>query len=381
MKAFRSIGLAALLTAFLAGTALAAQPQVGLGTATPFAVLAGESITNTGPTTITGDVGLDPGSSVTGFASVTLHGAQHVDDAVALGAKNDLASAYTDAAGRTPVTAVATELGGTTVTAGVYGSDTLGLTGTLTLDAEGDPNAVFIFQAGSTLITAPSSTVALVNGASACNVYWQIGSSATLDTSTTFKGNILAYQSIAMKTGATLQGRALARNGSVTLDTNVISNSECSAPSSSPKLTYTGPTTAVPGSKVTLSATLKTSKGVAIVGATVTFRLNGVTYTATTRSSGIASAVTTAAMTPGSYGITVAFAGDSSHARASTAATLHVSSGTSQVLPATDTANPAGAASSPALLPATIVILILAAVVFVASIRFATLRPRSRPRD
>jgi type VI secretion system secreted protein VgrG len=135
--------------------------------------------------------GLHPGASVTGFDTVTLNGVQHLADAMALKAKDDLVTAYGDAAGRTPVTAVATELGGTTRTAGVYASDTLELTGTLTLDAEGDSGAVFIFQAASTLITAPDSSVVLVNGASACRVYWQIGSSATLDTSTSFKGRSL----------------------------------------------------------------------------------------------------------------------------------------------------------------------------------------------
>ena len=226
MKRIRAIALATFLAGALAGTALAAA-SVGLGTAKTFAVLAGTTITNTGATTITGDVGLHPGSALTGFGTVTVHGATHVGDAVALSAKNALITAYNDAAGATPVTAVATELGGTTLTPGVYGSDTLGLTGTLTLDGKG----VYIFQAGSTLITAPNSTVALINGASACDVYWQIGSSATLDTTTRFKGTIMALTSIALKTGATLQGRALARNGAVTLENNVINSSACAAPS------------------------------------------------------------------------------------------------------------------------------------------------------
>ena len=232
MKYLGIFGLVGLLAAGLAGTVLAAQSPVGLGTAGAYAVLAGTTITNTGPTTITGDVGLSPGSAVVGFASVTLSGTQHVADAAALQAKNDLATAYADAAARTPVTVVPTELGGRTLTAGVYGSPTLGLTGTLTLDAAGDSSAVFIFQAGSTLITAPASVVALTNGASACNVYWQVGSSATLDTTTSFKGHILALTSIALKTGATLQGSALARNGAVTLDTNVITDAACAAATS-----------------------------------------------------------------------------------------------------------------------------------------------------
>ncbi|MGZ6344174.1 MAG: ice-binding family protein [Candidatus Limnocylindrales bacterium] len=227
MRRIATISLAAVATIALAGTVLAAA-SVNLGTAKSFAVLAGTTITNTGATTITGDVGLHPGKAVTGFNTVTLHGAKHLGDAVALQAKNALVTAYNDAAGATPVTNVPTELGGTTLKAGVYASDTLGLTGTLTLDGAG----LYIFQAGSTLITAPNSKVALINGASACNVYWQVGSSATLDTSTSFKGTIMALTSIALKTGATLQGRALARNGAVTIDHNTINSSACAAPSS-----------------------------------------------------------------------------------------------------------------------------------------------------
>jgi hypothetical protein len=219
---------------------------VGLGTATSAAVLAGSTITNTGPTTINGDVGLHPGTAVTGFASVTLNGSLHVADGVAQQEKADLLTAYNDAAGRTPVTTVSTELGGQTLTTGVYtsASGTFGLTGILTLDAEGDPNAVFVFLAASTLITAPGSSVTLVNGAQACNVVWQIGSSATVDTSTSFKGNILALTSITMSTGATLEGRALARNGAVTLDTNVITVPACSIPTAAP--TPGGGTTPTP---------------------------------------------------------------------------------------------------------------------------------------
>lgn len=229
MKRVAAITLAAGLAVILAGTALAAA-SVNLGTAKSFAVLAGTTITNTGATTITGDVGVHPGKTATGFTTVTLHGAKHLGDAVALSAKNSLVTAYNDAAGATPVTNVPTELGGTTLKAGVYASDTLGLTGTLTLDGKG----VYIFQAASTLITAPNSKVALINGATECNVYWQVGSSATLDTSTSFKGTIMALTSIAMKTGATLQGRALARNGAVTMDHNTINSSACAAPSATP---------------------------------------------------------------------------------------------------------------------------------------------------
>jgi hypothetical protein len=245
MKAIRIMGLTAFLAAFLTGPALAAVAPVGLGTAGGYAVLAYSTVTNTGPTTITGDVGLHPGSAVTGFGSVTLHGTQHVADGAALQAKNDLVAAYNSAAGRTPTT-VGTELGGQTFTAGVYNTQNgeLGLTGVVTLDAQGDPNAVFIFQAASTLTTASGSRVVLVNGSQACNVFWKVTSSATLGTSTAFAGNILALASITLTTGATLVGRALAQTGAVTLDTNVITRAVCSTPAGAQP---TAGTTPVPG--------------------------------------------------------------------------------------------------------------------------------------
>ena len=227
------IALIILLAMHLSGTAaLAQEDPVGLGTADSFAVLAGSTITNTGSTTITGDVGLHPGADVTGFDSVTLDGEEHIGDAVAEQAKVDLVTAYDDAAGRTPVTTVATELGGETLLGGVYDSEdgTFGITGTLTLDAEGDPDTVWVFQAASTLITATDSDIDLINGADACNVYWQVGSSATLGTNSSFVGTIMALESISLTTGATVEGRVLARNGAVTLDTNVITNAACVTP-------------------------------------------------------------------------------------------------------------------------------------------------------
>ncbi|HEY3334957.1 MAG TPA: ice-binding family protein [Candidatus Limnocylindrales bacterium] len=243
MRRIATIGLGAVATIALAGTVLAAA-SVNLGTAESFAVLAGTTITNTGSTTITGDVGLHPGDAVTGFADVTLHGTQHIGDAVASGAKDALVGAYNDAAGATPVNQVPTELGGTTLKPGVYASATLGLTGTLTLDGQG----VYIFQAGSTLITAPGSKVELTNGASACDVYWQVGSSATLDTTTSFKGTIMALTSIALNNGVTLQGRALARNGAVTMINDTIDSSSCAAPgpTATPKATPTPTPKATP---------------------------------------------------------------------------------------------------------------------------------------
>lgn len=195
-----------------------------LGSAANFSVLAGSGITNTGPTTITGDVGTFPTTSETGFETVTLNGTNHMGDTVTQAAKTDLVTAYNDAAGRTPVITVPTELGGTTRAPGIYDSlsGTFEITGTLTLDGEGDSNAVFIFKAASTLVTASSSVVSLTNGAHVCNVFWQVGSSATIGTYSAFVGNILALTSITVNTGATVDGRVLARNGAVTLDSNTI---------------------------------------------------------------------------------------------------------------------------------------------------------------
>ncbi|MDP2289321.1 MAG: ice-binding family protein [Actinomycetota bacterium] len=212
--------------------ALAAS-SVGLGTADSFGVLAGAGITNTGSTTINGDIGTFPTTTITGLGSMTINGTNHAGDSVTQGAKTDLITAYNAVAGQPSNVTISADLGGTTLVSGVYSSATsLGLTGTLTLNAAGDPNAAFIFQAGSTLTTAAGSRVALINGAQACNVFWQIGSSATLGTTTDFKGNILALTDITLNTGAEVEGRVLARNGAVTLDTNRVISPTCSNSSS-----------------------------------------------------------------------------------------------------------------------------------------------------
>ena len=186
-------------------------PPVLLGAADSFAVLAGSTITNTGPTVISGDLGLHPGTAVVGFPPGTVDGAEHVSDAVAQQASTDLTTAYNDAAGRPPSSMSPPDIGGRTLTGGVYRTvslASLGLTGRLTLDAQGDPRAVFIFQIPSTLVTATDSNVRLVNGAQACNVFWQVGSSATLGTRTAFQGNILALTSISVNAGADCERQA-----------------------------------------------------------------------------------------------------------------------------------------------------------------------------
>lgn len=233
MKILNKVWLVIFALSFtfgLAGLSRAAT-TVNLGTAGSFAVLAGSTVTNTGSSVISGDLGLSPGSAVTGFPPGTLNGTQQTANSAAVQAQVDLTVAY-NAAGQTPVSTVPTELGGTTKTAGVYdsASGTFGLTGVLSLDAQGDPNAVFIFKTASTVITAGASRVNLINGAQACNVFWQVGSSATLGTNSTFKGNILALTSITLTTGANVEGRVLARNGAVTLDSNTITKAVCAAP-------------------------------------------------------------------------------------------------------------------------------------------------------
>ena len=212
----------------------AAQAPVGLGTAASFAVLAGQTVTNTGPSLIAGGIGLSPGSAVTGFPPGTVNGSIHTADAVALQAQADLTNAYNDAAGRATSATVSADLGGQKLVPGVYTGGTLGLTGTLTLDAQGDPQAVFVFQSASTLITASSSRVTVINGGDACNVFWQVTSSATLGTNSVFVGTVLALTSVTATTGAVIFGRLLARNGAVTLDSNQMNRPSCSAATKAP---------------------------------------------------------------------------------------------------------------------------------------------------
>lgn len=228
---FTAVALAGALS-FGASLALAAD-QPRLGTAGNYAVMGATAITNTGPTVVNGNLAISPGgsSSVTGLPPGVVTGEMDMANADSVLAHTDLVTAYNDAAAETTtVNLTGTDLGGLTLTPGTYTFDSSAqLTGTLTLDGQGSTNATFIFQIGSTLTTASASTVELINGAGACAVFWQVASSATLGTTTDFQGSILAMTSITMNTGATIGvggsghgGRALAMNGAVTLDSNII---------------------------------------------------------------------------------------------------------------------------------------------------------------
>jgi hypothetical protein len=201
------------------------QSAPALGAAGAFAVLGGSTVTSTGATALTGDLGVSPGSAVVGFPPATLTGSQQVGNATSAQAMADLTIAYNNVKGKTtsPVT-VSGNLGGRTLPPGLYKStSSLSISsGDLTLDAQGDGDAVFLFQMASTLTTTSGRKVILSGGAKSSNVFWQVGSSATLGTTSVFKGTIMANQSITLNTGASLNGRALARIGAVTLAGNAV---------------------------------------------------------------------------------------------------------------------------------------------------------------
>jgi hypothetical protein len=237
LRRARLAGIALAMLAVFALPAAAQAAPVGLGTASPFVVLGGSTDTNTGPSVLNGDLGLSPGTSLTGFNEAVVNGVTHANDAVAAQAQSDLTTAYDAAAGQ-PVLPTndlsGKDLGGLKLSPGTYRYNAAALlTGAVILDAEGDPNAEFVFQIGSQLTTESASSVVLVNGASPCNVYWQVGSSADLGTTTSFQGSLMALTSISLKSKATVVGRMLARNGQVSLIENTLTRPLCA----------TGPTT------------------------------------------------------------------------------------------------------------------------------------------
>jgi hypothetical protein len=215
--------LAALIMLASASSANAATTidgPIDLGTAAPFAVLGASAVTNTGPSVLNGDVGVSPETSVTGFPPAVVNGTLHQTDAVAAQAQADLTTAYNVAAGLTPLQSGLGDLTGASLVPGVYSGGELALTGALTLS--GTAESVWIFQAASTLTIGSGAIITLVDGASACNVFWQVGSSATIRTGAQFVGTVMADVSVTAQTAATVTGRLLARTGAVTLDTNTI---------------------------------------------------------------------------------------------------------------------------------------------------------------
>lgn len=244
----------ALLAALAATAALTLIPSavfaavgtpVPLGEASTFAVLAGSGITNTGVTTISGDIGSYPTTSITGADTIVqASGADLSGSAVTTRAKTDLVTAYNDASAQSPDPLGGVELGGLTLEPGVYDTgDVIELTGNLTLDGNGDPEAVFIVQSLSTLLASEASSITFIDGATACNLYWRVPTSATIEAGSRFAGTILAEQTITFGAGATLQGRALARNGEVTMINNTITRPTC-ATDTAPEAPEATPTAA-----------------------------------------------------------------------------------------------------------------------------------------
>jgi Ice-binding-like len=253
----RGLAAVALVVALtVAAIPAGAQAAINLGTAAPFVVLGGENVENTGPSVLNGQLGVSPGSTLPGFNEAVLNGAVHNNDAVAAKAKLDLANAYKVAA-ETPVLPANdlsnTDLGERTLKPGAYRyTSSAQLTGALTLDAQGDPNAEFVFEIAAELTTAPASSVLLINGASPCNVHWQVGSSATLDTTTVFVGNLMALTSVSLNDKATVLGRVFASNGQISLIDNTLTKPLCAGETgTTPAPTSTGTT----GSTTTGSGT------------------------------------------------------------------------------------------------------------------------------
>jgi hypothetical protein len=319
--AVAALGLAGVA---FAGSASAAayETSVGLGTAAPYSALAGSTVTNTGTSVLNGNVGVSPGSAVTGFPPGITGGVINAANAAAAGAQSDLTIAYNDAAGRTPTgTSLGSSLVGGSYQPGVYNAaSSLGVSGAVTLDGQGNPNSVFIFQVGAALTTATSTSIVLIGNAQACNVFWQVGTSATLGTSNAFVGTVMALTSVTANTGTTIQGRALARNGAVTLDTNTFTSANCA---STPTTTTVTTTPATTGTDTTLTASVTAGGGaVAPTSGTVTFLSNGVPVgTAPVGAGGVATLVVPAGTAPSTSTITATYSGLVSYGPSTSTAT------------------------------------------------------------
>ncbi|OIH94501.1 ice-binding family protein [Curtobacterium sp. MCBA15_001] len=265
--ALTGIGLAASLALMTTSTASAAtviDGPVNLGTAASYGVLGASAVTNTGPSVINGDLGLSPGTSITGFGGApdgTVNGTTHQTDAAAAQAQRDTTTAYDVAASLSPTQTGLTELNGLSLSPGVYSGGALALANNGALTLAGSADSVWVFQAASTLTIGSASRITITGGASSCNVFWQVGSSATVGTGAQFQGTVLAQQSVTATTGATVVGRLLARTGAVTLDTNTITASTgCPAPGTpsetvAPTITSGTPAAATAGTPYSATVT------------------------------------------------------------------------------------------------------------------------------
>ncbi|MFJ7289552.1 ice-binding family protein [Curtobacterium sp. NPDC098951] len=261
------IGLAAALALASSAPASAAtviDGPINLGTAATYGVLGASTVTNTGPTTVQGDLGVSPGTSITGFGGTgngIVNGTVHQTDAAATQAQADTTTAYGVAASLTPTQTGITELNGLSLSPGVYTGDALRLADTGTLTLAGSADSVWVFQAASTLTIGSGTRILITGGASSCNVFWQVGSSATIGSAAQFQGTVLADQSVTATTGATVVGRLLARNAAVTLDTNTITApTGCPAPGTpsetvAPTITSGTPTAATAGTPYSFPVT------------------------------------------------------------------------------------------------------------------------------
>lgn len=267
LTALTGLALAASLAMVASSSASAAtviDGPVDLGTAATYGILGASAVTNTGPTVVNGDLGISPGTSITGFGAApdgVVNGTVHQTDAAADQAQSDATTAYDVAASLSPTQTGMTELNGLSLTPGVYSGGTLGLADTGELTLAGGANSVWVFQAASTLTIGSDTRITITGGASSCNVFWQVGSSATIGTGAQFQGTVLAAQSVTATRGAVVVGRLLARNGAVTLDTNTITApSGCATPgtpseTTAPVITSAGPTGATVGTPYSYTVT------------------------------------------------------------------------------------------------------------------------------
>jgi type VI secretion system secreted protein VgrG len=347
----------------VAGGPLLTAVAPGLGAAGSFAVLGGSTVTNTGSSNVTGDLGVAPGSAVTGFPPGQVTGGSiHAADAVALQAQSDAGSIYNNLAGQAcDFDLTGQELAGKTLTPGVYCfSSSAGLNGSLNLDFQGVSGAVFVFKIGSTLVTGSSASVHVINGGSVCNVFWQVGSSATLGTGTNFVGNIVAQASVTLNTGASVDGRAFARTGAVTMANNNVSNNSCyRAHTATPTLTATAtvlsasstPTSTPDPAAPTATATVEGPTATATVeGPTATATVEGPTATATVAGPTATATVAgpTATATVAGPTATATVAGPTATATvAGPTATPTVAGPTATPRPPTATPNPQQATATP----------------------------------